>query len=96
MALRVARGLFRLWVFASAVWLASWAVYVWLSRLEATEDATGRTFVAFHTDFGKGWRELSAFTFGDYASLVTIAFGIPLAVLILGYGTWWVVVGFKR
>ena len=31
--------------------------------------------------------------FGTYATRVTIAFGIPLAVLILGYGIRWVAVG---
>jgi hypothetical protein len=100
-ALRVARGLFRLWVFASVVWVTSWGAYVWLTRLEGpiTLQDTGEKlegFLAFHTDFGTGWKELSRFTFGDYASLVSIAFGIPLAVLVLGWGARWVIAGFTR
>ena len=91
MAVRVARGLFRLWVFASAVWVASWGAYVWLTRLVGPED-----FLALHIDFGTGWKEPRFFTFGDYASLVSIAFGIPLAVLVLGCGARWVIAGFTR
>ena len=52
-------------------------------------------FLAFHTDFGKGWRAASDFAFGDYLSLAAIGIGIPLAVLILGCGAWWVAAGFK-
>ena len=82
-------GLLRLWLFASLIWLASWAAYVWFSRLEEAEDPTGRTFLAFHTGFGKEWREISEFGFGDYFSLSAIWLGIPLAVFVLGYVVWW-------
>jgi len=88
--MNVRRGLLRLWLFASAIWLISWAAYVWLSRIEAVEDATGQPFVAFHTDFGKGWTAASEFALGDYLSLAAIGVGIPLANL----DTWmWRLVG---
>jgi hypothetical protein len=93
--MNVKRGLLRLWLFTSALWLISWAAYVWLSRIEAVEDTTGQPFLAFHTDFGKGWRAASDFAFGDYLSLAAIGIIIPLAVLILGCGAWWVAAGFK-
>jgi hypothetical protein len=82
-------GLPRLWVFASLIWIASWAAYVWFSRLEEAEDPTERTFLAFHTGFGKGWKEISDFGFGDYFSLAAIGIGIPLAVFVLGYVVCW-------
>ena len=81
-------GLLRLWVFASLLWLASWAAYVWFSRLEEAEDPTERTFLAFHTGFGKEWKEISEFGFEDYFSLSAIWLGIPLAVFVLGYVVW--------
>jgi hypothetical protein len=90
------RGLLRLWLFVSAIWLASWAAYVWGSRLDGAEDATGERILAFHTDFGKGWTELKDFALGDYLSLAAIGIGIPLAVLILGCGVWWVAAGYTR
>jgi len=94
--MNVRRGLLWLWLLASTLWLISWAAYVWLSRIEAVEDTTGQPFVAFHTDFGKGWRAASNFAPGDYLSLAAIGIGIPLAILILGCGAWWVAAGFKR
>src|SRR5262245_1944818 len=93
--MNVRRGLLRLWLFASTLWLISWAAYVWLSRIEAAEDPTGEHFLAFHTDFGRGWKAVSAFALGDYLSLAAIGIGIPLAILILGCGAWWVAAGFK-
>jgi hypothetical protein len=94
--MNVRRGSLRLWLFVSAIWLPSWGAYVWISRLDATEDATGRRVIAFHTGFGEGWRELKDFALGDYLNLTFIGIGIPLAVLILGYGVWWVAAGFRR
>jgi len=82
------RGLLRLWVFASLIWVVSWAAYVWFSRLEEAEDPTGRTFLAFHTGFGKEWKEISEFGFEDYLGLSAIWLGIPLAVFVLGYVVW--------
>jgi hypothetical protein len=78
-----------LWVFASLIWLASWAAYVWFSRLEEAEDPSGPTFLLFHTGFGKERREISDFGFGDYLSLAAIGIGIPLAIFVLGYVVCW-------
>ena len=94
--MNIGHGLLRLWLLVSAIWVALWGGYVWFSRLDATEDATGRRFLGFHTDFGNGWRELKDFNLEDYLSLTAIGIGIPLAALILGYGAWWVAAGFKR
>src|SRR5262249_23230850 len=94
--MNVKRGLLRLWLFTSALWLISWAAYVWLSRIEGAEDTIVEHFLAFHTDFGSGWKAVSAFALGDYLSLAAIGIGIPLAVLIFGYSIWWVAAGFKR
>jgi len=86
----------RLWLFVSAIWVASWGAYVWGSRIDGAEDATSEHILAFHTGFGNGWKELKEFALGDYLSLAAIGIGIPLAVLILGYGVWWVAAEFKR
>ena len=93
--MNVRRGLLRLWLFASTLWLISWAAYVWLSRIEAAEDTTREPFLAFHTDFGKGWTAASDFALGDYLSLAAIGIGIPLAVLMLGFAACWVAAGSK-
>jgi hypothetical protein len=82
-------GLLRLWLFASVIWLVAWAAYVWFTRLEEAEDPTERTFLAFHTGFGKGRTAISEFGFGDYLSLAAIEIGIPLAVFVLGYVVCW-------
>jgi hypothetical protein len=94
--MRMKQRLLRLWLFMSAIWLASWGAYVWGSRLDGAEDAAGEPILAFHTGFGDGWKELKEFAFADYLSLAAIGIGIPLAVLILGYGVWWVAAEFKR
>lgn len=67
--MNVRRGLFRLWMFASVIWLMSWMAYIWISRLDATEDKTGQSFAAFHTGFGAGWKE--DFSVADYLSLAS-------------------------
>jgi hypothetical protein len=90
--MNVRRGLLRLWLLVSAIWLASWGAYVWFSRIAGAEDTTGEYFLAFHTDFGEGWKELKDFGLGDYLSLAAIGIGIPLAVLIIG----WIIAGFRR
>jgi len=89
------RGLFRVWLVVSVIWLAWWGTYLWNSRLEATEDKTGRQFVAFHTDFGVPWREVRDFGFVDYLSVLAIGFGIPLLVLAVGCGLTWAAAGFS-
>jgi len=94
--LQIRHGLLRLWLLMSAIWVASWGAYVWSSRIDGAEDAHGERLLAFHTDFGEGWMELKDFALGDYLSLTAIGIGIPLAVLILGYGAWWVAAEFKR
>jgi hypothetical protein len=94
--MNIRHGILRLWLVMSAIWLASWGAYVWGSRIDGAEDAHGERLLAFHTDFGKGWTELKDFGFGDYLSLTAIGIGIPLAVLMVGYGVWWVAGGFKR
>ena len=75
--MNVRRGLLWLWLLASTLWLISWAAYVWLSRIEAVEDTTGQPFVAFHTDFGKGWRAASDFALGEASRLLGSAFHLP-------------------
>jgi len=90
------RGLLRLWIFASAIWLISWGAYIWISRLDALEDATGQRFIAFHTGFGAGWKEPKDFAFADYLSVASVGLGLPFIVLGLGYGACWVIAGFRR
>jgi hypothetical protein len=88
-------GFFRIWILFSALWLAAWVFYVWDSRLIATEDQTGRQFVAYHTDFGGGWKELSEFSAFDYVSLAGIGLGLPVIVLLAGAWIAWALAGFR-
>jgi hypothetical protein len=93
--MRFRRGLFRAWIVLSALWIASWAFYIWDSQLVATEDKTGRQFVGYHTDFGRGWTEPKDFSASDYLSLAGIGLGIPVVVLGLGSAIGWVIAGFR-
>jgi hypothetical protein len=94
-AVNFRRGLFRTWLFLSALWLATWAFYIWDSRLVATEDESHRPFVAYHTDFGQGWKEPKDFSASDYLSLVGIGLGIPVLILGLGVASAWAIAGFR-
>jgi hypothetical protein len=93
--MNVKRGLVRVWVLLSLLWLAAWGLYIWDSRLIATEDKTGRQFVAYHTDFGRGWTEPNAFSAADYLSLAGIGFGFPVLVLGFGSAVAWAIAGFR-
>ena len=93
--MNVRRGLLRVWVLLSVVWVAGWAFYVWESRLTATEDATGRQFVAYHIDFGRGWKEPKDFSATDYLRVASIGIGFPVAVLGVGFAIGWAISGFR-
>jgi hypothetical protein len=94
--MNVKGGLFRVWLVLSAMWLISWIAYVWTSRLDAIDDATGRRFLAFHTDFGRGWTEVQDFGLDAYLRVAAIGAGGPLAALTLGCIVWWIAVGFRH
>jgi hypothetical protein len=79
----------------SGLWLAGWAFYVWDSRLIATEDNTNQPFVAYHTDFGRGWKEPKDFSAFDYIYLAGVGIVIPIAVLGFGFVASWAIAGFR-
>lgn len=89
------RGFFRLWIVISTIWVIGWYTYVWETRLHAVEDKTGRSFVAFHTDFGNGWRELKDFGLADYLALIERGLALPAGLLIVGATIGWIGSGFR-
>ena len=95
-AVNFRRGLLRIWAVLSAFWIATWAFYIWNSRLVFDADKTGRQIVAYHTDFGRGWKELSNFSVSDYLSVLGTGIGLPIAILGIGAATGWAIAGFRR
>lgn len=90
--MNVRRGLFRLWIVASVVWVAIWFTFIWAT---CTTHANGQvTFCS--TDFS-GWQsEWGGFTFWDYARIAEIALGIPVLILALGSALLWALSGFSK
>jgi hypothetical protein len=81
--MRIERGLFRIWVVCSAVWIAYWLW--WL--------AGGCRNYPIGT-MCHGWllRELDL---GEYVQLAGFVIGPPVAVFAVGLGVLWAVRGFR-
>jgi hypothetical protein len=90
MALRVARGLFRIWVVASIVWLVGWLWYVW-----ATCKTDNERLLYCYTSFFDDWMQRGDFTFWYYAKLIATGMVVPIVVLALGSALVWAFKGFR-
>src|SRR5262249_13430539 len=88
MTLRVAGGLFRIWIVASIVWLVGWLWYVW-----ATCDGNERLYC--YTSFFDDWMAPLPLTFLDYAKLIATGMVVPIVVLALGSALVWAFRGFR-
>lgn len=91
------RGLFRVWVIASVVWVGGWTAYVLTTcnRVHVPGSPEGTLTKVCYTGLS-GWQsQVPSFTFADYASLVATGLGIPLIVLGLGAGVAWIAKGFR-
>jgi hypothetical protein len=86
------RGLLRVWVIASLIWLAGWLLYFW-----ATCNLNPDNDLYCYTSFLDDWMKPAPyFTFLDYASIVATGMVVPIAALIIGFGILWAVGGFRR
>jgi hypothetical protein len=83
------KGMLRLWIAASVVWLVGWAAYVF----KTCEFQNVQWYC--YTGFGEWMSPITYLTFWDYASLIATGMSFPLVALVLGAGTWWVINGFK-
>ena len=92
MALRVARGLFRIWIIVSIVWLVGWLWYVWAT----CKPVTGNELLLYcYTSFFDDWMGPVPFTFLDYAKLIATGMVVPIVVLAFGSALVWAFRGFR-
>lgn len=93
------RGLLRVWLLLSAVWLVGILGWLWSSRLYGLRDIqTGQVLnmIAFRTrPWESGWIEPNQFTALDFTSLALMMFGVPLLVLFVAWCGRWVSAGFR-
>ena len=98
MALRVARGLFRIWVVASIIWFVGWLWYVWatctLKHVPGNPE-NEYTKLCYTSLFSDWMSQVPYFTFWDYASIAATAIGVPIVVLALGSALVWAFRGFR-
>ena len=80
--MNIKRGLLRIWVVASVVWIALCAMFL--------------DFSCFYTT-GPWceWWVKSPFLSNTYTQRIAVTFGAPLAVLLVGFAVAWAVKGFK-
>jgi hypothetical protein len=90
MALRVARGLFRIWIIASIVWLVGWLWYVWATCIPTA----GNELLLCYTSFFDDWMTAVPLTFLDYASIIATGMVVPIVVLAFGSALVWAFSGF--
>ena len=88
--LNLRRGLLRACIFASAVWFCGWLGYVWVTR--STLDPE---HVYYYTTPFNEWQSSGPLSFGNCVGIFVTGISVPIAMLILGIGVFWVVAGFK-
>src|SRR5437870_1511027 len=92
--MNVKRGVLRIWLVASATWVVGWAGYVrWTCQRVLYGPTEGQWFC--YVGFSDWMPFVSDFGFIHYASLASVALGVPLTILVLGAGTWWAITGFR-
>jgi hypothetical protein len=89
------KGLLRVWIALSALWLIGWASFVRLNRLDGQVDGTRERLVAYQSSFRPAWTELSNFTIFDYLSVIGIGIGVPIIILCASKVILWVSEGFR-
>jgi hypothetical protein len=82
------RGLFRVWIAATFLWLAAYALYFWSTCFYSADD----TLMCWIGD--EDWtRPISGFSIRDYVRLSMIGLSVPLGTLLVGYVCKWVARG---
>jgi len=95
MALRVARGLFRLWLVLSVPWIGGVGVVAWQNFPTAPAWLTAEEAESESMPPSVSQRlETERWEVGRYASIVTLA--PPVFVLALGSALLWAVRGFRQ
>lgn len=94
------RGLFRLWLLGSGIWLAGWFIFIWatceLKQYPGSGDKPWEAYVQIcYTGFSSWMTQVRNFTVWDYASIVGSGLAVPVAALVIGLGVLWVKDGFK-
>jgi hypothetical protein len=95
------RGLFRIWVVASLIWLIGWHWYVWATCETkhipfSSQGEPWKEYVKFcYTGFGEWMTQVQNFTFWDYASIAATGVGVPIAAFVIGFGLLWAADGFR-
>jgi hypothetical protein len=87
--MNIRRGLYRVWIVASVLWLAGFSWYFW--NYYCFYD--GGTVLCW-TGEENIFAALSEFSLRQYASVVANALLLPFLTLILGYAFAWVARGF--
>jgi len=85
---KLKRGLFRLWIVVSLVWVAGWVGYIRATCVTIVYREYCRTGL-----FGE-WLSPLPFTLWNYANIAAVAVGVPVAILVLGVGLLWAGDGF--
>jgi len=106
------RGLLRVWIVASAGWIAGYCYWLWSNGLVRpapvqNESAMARlaqqgqsppTAFFIHTQpwASNGWTALRSFAALDFLGLIVGLAGPPLLVLLIAWCIRWAALGFKR
>ena len=87
------RGLLRLWILATPLWVLGWLWYVratCIDLIPITASESSKQYVKLcYTNFSGLRTPVPDFAFWEYASIGGTAIGVPVAVLLLGVGVLW-------
>lgn len=92
------RGLLRIWLVASGMWLVGWFLYIWATcdLKHVPGDQPDNSYVTLcYTGFSGWMTQVRYFTIWDYASIILSGIAVPVAAFILGICTFWAAAGFK-
>ena len=94
--MRIARGLFRLWVVASILWVLFVSVMTW-QTWPLDEERSGMTSAPTNDPEFEAWKAKNRIAERRDALVkgAVIAFTPPVAVLLLGMSLMWVARGFR-
>jgi len=85
------RGLFRLWIIFSIIWIGYAG---WDFSESCTRNASGELYCP--TGYSDWIQQLQYFGLAAYARLALRLFGVPMVLLIVGLAAWWIMIGFRR
>ena len=91
--MNIRRGLFRVWILASACWITGYIWYFWAHCFRLQDD----TLMCMESYGYDDWaKPLSYFTFIDYLRIAGIVLSGPVIVIALGAAISWAVTGFRQ